>query len=77
MPLTSEHPEARMARGSAGKAKGKRKSGVANVTHTLKGIGFPATKWDLLNRAQKNQAERAVLDISEQCRVRITGPWRM
>lgn len=52
-----------MAPGAAGKAKGKRKSGVANVTHSLKGIGFPATEWDLLNRAQKNQAERAVLDV--------------
>jgi hypothetical protein len=36
---------------------------VANVTHVLKGIGFPARELDLLDRAKKNHAERAVLDI--------------
>lgn len=38
---------------------------VANVAHSLKGVGFPATKSDLLNQARKNHAERAVLDIVE------------
>jgi hypothetical protein len=38
---------------------------VANVTHSLKGIGFPAKKADLLDQAKKNHAERAVLDIVE------------
>jgi hypothetical protein len=33
------------------------------VTHALKGIAFPARKSDLLDRAKKNNAERAVLDI--------------
>jgi len=50
-----------------GRASSTRRMGsvesVANVTHSLKGIGFPARKADLLDRAKKNHAERAVLDI--------------
>jgi len=47
-----------MAKGAAN-TRGKRSGGsVANVTHALKGIGFPARKSDLLDRAKKNHAER-------------------
>ena len=53
-----------MAKGRAGGTRAKQSGGsVANVTHSLKGIGFPASKADLLDRAKKNHAERAVLDL--------------
>jgi Protein of unknown function (DUF2795) len=53
-----------MAKGVASNARGKRKGGsVASVAHALKGIGFPARKLDLLDRAKKNDADRGVLDI--------------
>jgi hypothetical protein len=53
-----------MAKGAPSSARGKQSGGsVANVTHALKGIAFPAKKSDLLDRAKKNHAERAVLDI--------------
>jgi hypothetical protein len=53
-----------MAQGAANNTRTKRSGGsVATVTHALKGIGFPARKTDLLDRARKNHAERAVLDI--------------
>jgi hypothetical protein len=46
--------------------RGKHDGGsVANVTHSLKGIEFPARKSDLLDQAKKNHAERAVLDLIE------------
>jgi hypothetical protein len=52
-----------MAKDGASSTKGMRSGGsVASVTHSLKGIGFPAKKADLLERAKKNHAERAVLD---------------
>jgi Protein of unknown function (DUF2795) len=52
-----------MAKGAPSSARGKQSGGsVANVIHALKGIGFPARKSDLLDRAKKNHAERAVLD---------------
>jgi hypothetical protein len=53
-----------MAKHAAGSTRAKRSGGsVANVTHALKGIGFPAKKSDLLDRANKNHDDRAVLDI--------------
>jgi hypothetical protein len=53
---------AKRAANSRGKPAG---GSVANVTHSLKGIGFPAKKTDLVHQAKKNHAERAVLDIVE------------
>lgn len=53
-----------MAKRAASTTRGKQRGGsVANVTHALKGIGFPATKSDLIDRAKQNHAERAVLDV--------------
>ncbi len=53
-----------MAKGAATNTKGKRSGGsVTNVARALKGIGFPARKVDLLDRAKKNHADRAVLDV--------------
>ena len=37
----------------------------ANVSHFLKGIGFPATKHDLMQKAKGNGAESAVLEVIE------------
>ena len=37
----------------------------ANVTHHLKGVGFPASKRDLIQRARQNGAESAVLEVLE------------
>jgi hypothetical protein len=37
----------------------------ANVTHHRKGVDFPASKDDLLERARNNDAGQDVLDISE------------
>jgi hypothetical protein len=51
-----------------GEADGGRQHGggsVAEVTHSLKGVEFPAKKSDLLDQARKNHAERAVLDLIE------------
>jgi hypothetical protein len=46
-----------MEKVAAGKAKGRQKGGsVANVAHALKGIGFPARKSDLLDRAPQCRA---------------------
>ncbi|MCO6415005.1 DUF2795 domain-containing protein [Siccirubricoccus sp. KC 17139] len=35
----------------------------ANVTHSLKGIHFPASKKDLVQQAKKNGAEQAVMEV--------------
>lgn len=54
-----------MAKGETG-SRGKHEGGsVADVTHSLKGIEFPAKKSDLLDQAKKNHAERAVLERIE------------
>ena len=37
----------------------------ANVTHHLKGVGFPASKRDLIQHARQNGAESAVLEVLE------------
>ena len=37
----------------------------ANVSHHLKGIGFPASKRDLIQHARRNGAEGAVLEVLE------------
>ena len=37
----------------------------ANVSHHLKGIGFPASKEDLIQQARRNGAEGAVLEVLE------------
>ena len=36
---------------------------VANITHHLKGINFPASKQDLINHAKKNGADEGVLKV--------------
>ena len=36
---------------------------VANITHHLKGINFPASKQDLVNHAKKNGADEGVLKV--------------
>jgi Protein of unknown function (DUF2795) len=67
-----------LAKGGASDARAKRSGGsVATVTHALKGIGFPARKSDLLDRARKNHAERAVLDIIGAMPDQDYGPWPM
>jgi hypothetical protein len=54
-----------MAKGETG-GRGKHEGGsVADVTHSLKGVEFPAKKSDLLDQARKNHAERAVLELIE------------
>ena len=35
---------------------------VANITHHLKGIDFPAKKGDILKHAKQSGADQAVLD---------------
>ena len=37
----------------------------ANVSHHLKGIGFPASKDDLLRKAKDNGADQDVLEVIE------------
>lgn len=38
----------------------------SNVTHHLKGIGFPADKQQLVRQAEQNGADKEVLDTLEQ-----------
>jgi hypothetical protein len=35
---------------------------AANVTHALKGVDFPANRQQLIDHAQKQNADRVVLD---------------
>jgi hypothetical protein len=37
----------------------------ANVSHHLRGIGFPARKQDLMRQARDNGADRAVMEVIE------------
>jgi len=37
----------------------------ANVSHSLKGIDFPASKQDLMQQARSNGAEPAVIEVIE------------
>ncbi|MBC7908670.1 MAG: DUF2795 domain-containing protein [Rhodospirillaceae bacterium] len=46
--------------GSSG--SGGTQGSVANVTHALKGIDFPASKQDIIKHAQNNNADQVVLD---------------
>ena len=48
-----------MARGIGGHS-------AANVTHSLRGVGFPAKKDDLIRQAKTNEASGEVLDTIEQ-----------
>jgi len=48
-----------MARGIGGHS-------AANVTHSLRGMGFPAKKDELLKQAQANDAPDEVLDTIKQ-----------
>jgi hypothetical protein len=45
--------------GSSGDAD---QGSTANVTHALKGIDFPASKQQLIDHAQKQNAEDVVMD---------------
>lgn len=38
----------------------------SNILHHLKGVDFPADKDDLIEQAQKNNAEGDILDIIRQ-----------
>jgi hypothetical protein len=38
----------------------------ANLTHHLKGVQFPATKEDMIKQAQKNGAERDIIEVIQQ-----------
>lgn len=38
----------------------------SNILHHLKGVDFPASKQDLVEQAQKNNAEGDILDILKQ-----------
>lgn len=38
----------------------------ANVTHSLKGLDFPARKQDLIRHAKSNGAEGAVIEVIEK-----------
>ncbi len=48
-----------MARGMGGHSP-------SNVSHNLRGIDFPADKQALIKHAQRNGAEREVIDTLEQ-----------
>jgi len=61
--INSEHSKGGMAKSRADTRAKQSGGSVANVTHSLKGVRFPARKADLLNRAKKNDAERAVLEL--------------
>lgn len=52
-----------MANVGQGGAGGK---SVANITHHLKGIDFPAKKQDILKHAKQNGADKTVLDALGQ-----------
>lgn len=38
----------------------------SNILHHLKGVDFPASKQNLIEQAQKNNAESDILDILKQ-----------
>ncbi|HTH16114.1 MAG TPA: DUF2795 domain-containing protein [Magnetospirillum sp.] len=38
----------------------------SNILHHLKGVDFPADKQDLIQQAQKNNAEGDIIDIIKQ-----------
>jgi hypothetical protein len=76
--MNSEQSEGGMAKGRAGTTRAKQSGGsVANVTHSLKGIVFPARKADLLDRAKKTMPSARSSTCLVKCRIRIIEPWLM